>query len=56
MSRKKLSFSIPTKFEIQVLEELRESALKNQRSLSGEIRYRVSKTLQQKDADEDRSE
>jgi hypothetical protein len=51
MPRKELSFSIPTKFDAETLRELREMAIKNQRSLSGEIRYRVIKTLQHKDAE-----
>lgn len=56
MLRKELSFSIPTKFDVETLKELREIALKNQRSLSGEIRYRVIKTLKHKDAEEIQAE
>lgn len=50
MPKPQYSFSIPTRFELETLEKLREASLQNQRSLSGEIRYRVLKSLQ-KDAD-----
>lgn len=52
MSKQRFSCSTPIKFSEQTLEELRESALKNQRSLSGEIRFRVAQTLQQQDTED----
>lgn len=45
MSKKKFCFSTPVKFAPDTLKELRESALRNQRSLSGEVRYRILQTL-----------
>ena len=56
MPRKELSFSIPTKFDVETLKELREIALENERSLSGEIRYRVIKTLKPRDAEQIQAE
>lgn len=46
MPKPQYSFSIPTRFELETLEKLREASLQNQRSLSGEIRYRVLKSFQ----------
>ncbi len=45
MSKPELCFSTPIKFDLETLKELRESASKNQRSLSGEVRYRILQTL-----------
>ena len=57
MPKQYLSFSVPTKFDLGTLEELREAAIRNQRSLSGEIRYRVMQTLKRpKDTDKNQSE
>ena len=56
MPRQQFSFSVPTKFDLGTLEELRESALRNQRSLSGEIRFRIIQSLQTKDSSENQSE
>jgi hypothetical protein len=46
MDKPPLSVSIPTKFDMRTLEKLRVAASKNQRSLSGEVRFRVIQTLQ----------
>jgi len=51
MPRPHYSFSIPTKFELEILEKLRKASLENQRSLSGEIRYRIIKSFQPRDTD-----
>jgi len=56
MPKPQYSFSIPTKFELETLKTLRESALANQRSLSGEVRFRVLQTLDPKDSDKKQSE
>ena len=50
MPKQDLSLSTPIKFDTKTLEELRESASKNQRSLSGEVRFRIIQTLQPKDS------
>jgi hypothetical protein len=52
MPRQELSYSTPVRFEMETLKKLREIAAHNERSLSGEVRYRVLKSLQ-KDADKD---
>ena len=56
MPRQELSFSVAAKFDVETLKKLREFALKNQRSLSGEIRYRVIQTLKTKKTDENLSQ
>jgi hypothetical protein len=52
MPRPELSYSTPVKFELSTLKKLREASLQNQRSLSGEVRYRVIQSFQN-DADKD---
>ena len=54
MPKPELSYSTPVKFELETLKKLRESSLKNQRSLSGEIRYRIIQSFQHKDKDQER--
>lgn len=52
MPRQELSYSTPVKFELETLKKLREIAAQNERSLSGEVRFRILQSFK-KDADED---
>lgn len=56
MSKPELSYSTPVKFELETLKKLKESAWANQRSLSGEVRFRVLQTMEPKDSDKNQSE
>jgi hypothetical protein len=56
MEKKELSYSTPVKFELGTLKKLRESASANQRSLSGEVRFRILQTLEPTDSDMNQSE
>jgi hypothetical protein len=51
MPRPELSYSTPVRFEVEILKKLREVAAQNERSLSGEVRFRIHQSLK-KDLDE----
>jgi len=51
MPRPELSYSTPVRFELEILKKLREVAAQNERSLSGEVRFRIHQSLK-KDLDE----
>ncbi|MCL5125959.1 MAG: hypothetical protein M1511_15965 [Deltaproteobacteria bacterium] len=52
MPRPELSYSTPVRFELATLKKLREIAAENERSLSGEVRFRILQSFK-KDADKD---
>jgi len=52
MPRQELSYSTPVRFEMETLKQLREIAAHNERSLSGEVRFRIHQSLK-KDVDTD---
>jgi hypothetical protein len=52
MPRQELSYSTPIKFETETLKKLREVAAQNERSLSGEVRFRILQSFK-KDTDKD---
>ncbi len=52
MPRPELSYSTPGPFELEILKKLREVAALNERSLSGEVRYRITQSFH-KDIDKD---
>jgi hypothetical protein len=55
MPRPELTYSTPVRFELEILKKLREIAAQNERSLSGEVRYRITQSFH-KDNERHRSE
>jgi hypothetical protein len=56
MPRQDYASSISIKFELETVAQLRKEALENQRSLSGQVRHLIYKSLQPKDSDKNQSE
>jgi hypothetical protein len=56
MPRPDYASSISIKFELETVAQLRRQALENQRSLSGQVRHLIYKSLQPKDSDKNQSE
>ena len=52
MPRPELNYSTPVRFEMETLKKLREVAAQNERSLSGEVRFRILQSFK-KDTDKD---
>ena len=56
MPRQELSYSTPIKFETETLKKLREASEENQRSLSGEVRYRILQSFKPRKNEEEHAE
>ena len=56
MPRQDYASSISIKFELETVNQLRKEAMENQRSLSGQVRHLIYKSLQPKDSDKNQSE
>ena len=56
MSKPEYASSISIKFELETVNQLREEASQNQRSLSGEVRHRIYKSFHRKDSEQNPAE